>query len=156
MLSTVRLPFHSVSFAVQRLFDVVLLVYFYLSFAACAFIIISIKSLPKPMSWNFVPMFSSRSFTVSGLMGGFISGFLLCSVYLYVYVLACSVLTLRDFMDYSLPGSSVLGLFQARLLEWLAISSSRDLSVCLHGVLLITEITHLAEYLLKSAVYTFP
>ena len=50
MLSTVRLPFHSVSFAVQRLFDVVLLVYFYLSFAACAFIIISIKSLPKPMS----------------------------------------------------------------------------------------------------------
>ena len=30
-------------------------------------------------------------------------------------------------MDYSLPGSSVLGIFQARILEWVAISSSRGL-----------------------------
>ena len=28
-------------------------------------------------------------------------------------------------MDYSLPGSSVHGIFQARELEWVAISSSR-------------------------------
>ena len=42
---------------------------------------------------------------------------------------ACSVaqscLTLCDSMDYSLPGSSVHGIFQARILEWVAISSSR-------------------------------
>ena len=28
-------------------------------------------------------------------------------------------------MDWSLPGSSVHGIFQARILEWVAISSSR-------------------------------
>ena len=30
-------------------------------------------------------------------------------------------------MDYSLPGSSVHEIFQARILEWVAISFSRDL-----------------------------
>ena len=33
--------------------------------------------------------------------------------------------TLCDPMDYSLPGSSVHGIFQARILEWVAISFSR-------------------------------
>ena len=33
--------------------------------------------------------------------------------------------TLCDPMDYSLPGSSVHGILQARILEWVAISSSR-------------------------------
>ena len=32
--------------------------------------------------------------------------------------------TLCDPMDCSLPGSSVLGIFQARVLEWVAISFS--------------------------------
>ena len=32
--------------------------------------------------------------------------------------------TLSDPMDYSLPGSSVLGIFQARVLEWVAIAFS--------------------------------
>ena len=40
----------------------------------------------------------------------------------------CSVaqlcLTLCDPMDYSLPGSPVSGTFQARILEWVAISYS--------------------------------
>ena len=44
---------------------------------------------------------------------------------------ACSVTkscsTLCDPMDYSPPGSSVHGIFQARILQWVAISSSRDL-----------------------------
>ena len=35
---------------------------------------------------------------------------------------SCS--TLRDPMDYSLPGSSVHGIFQARVLEWGAIAFS--------------------------------
>ena len=34
-------------------------------------------------------------------------------------------LTLCDPMDCSQPGSSVHGIFQARILEWVAISSSR-------------------------------
>ena len=44
---------------------------------------------------------------------------------------ACSVTelcpTLCDPMDYHTPGSSVLGISQARILEWVAISSSRNL-----------------------------
>ena len=35
--------------------------------------------------------------------------------------------TLSDLMDCSLPGSSVHGIFQARVLEWVAISLTRDL-----------------------------
>ena len=37
-------------------------------------------------------------------------------------------LTLCNPMDYSLPGSSVHGVFQARVLEWVAISFSRGSS----------------------------
>ena len=35
--------------------------------------------------------------------------------------------TLSDPVDYSLPGSSVHGSLRARILEWVAISFSRDL-----------------------------
>ena len=35
-----------------------------------------------------------------------------------------SCLTVCDPMDYSLPGSSIHGIFQARILEWVAISFS--------------------------------
>ena len=38
---------------------------------------------------------------------------------------AQSCLTLSDPMDYSLPGSSVRGIFQARVLEWGAIAFSK-------------------------------
>ena len=34
--------------------------------------------------------------------------------------------TLHDLMDYSLPGSSVRGIFQARVLEWGAIAFSGE------------------------------
>ena len=36
-----------------------------------------------------------------------------------------SCLTLRDPVDYSLPGSSIHGILQARILEWGAITFSR-------------------------------
>ena len=39
-----------------------------------------------------------------------------------------SCLTLRDPMDCSLPGSSAHGIFQARILEWVAVSFSRGFS----------------------------
>ena len=38
--------------------------------------------------------------------------------------IAQSCPTLRDTMDCSLPGSSVYGVFQARVLEWVAIALS--------------------------------
>ena len=43
-----------------------------------------------------------------------------------VELLSC--LTLCDPMDYSLPGFSLLGIFQARILEWVAISFSKGFS----------------------------
>ena len=39
-------------------------------------------------------------------------------------------LTLCDPMDCSLPGSSVCGIFQARILEWVAFTSSKGSSYC--------------------------
>ena len=39
-----------------------------------------------------------------------------------------SCLTLCDLMDYSLPGSSVHGILQARILEWVVMPSSRGSS----------------------------
>ena len=40
----------------------------------------------------------------------------------------CSVVSVCDPMDWSLPGSSVHGISQARILEWVAISDSRGSS----------------------------
>ena len=47
----------------------------------------------------------------------------MCAKSLQVY------LTLSDPMDCSLPGSSVYGILQARILEWVAISFSRESSL---------------------------
>ena len=41
--------------------------------------------------------------------------------------------TLCDPMDSSLPGSSILGILQERILEWVAISYSRGLGKMGHG-----------------------
>ena len=48
--------------------------------------------------------------------------FLLC---VCMFSVTQSCLTLWDPVDYSPPGSSVHGIFQARILEWVAISFSR-------------------------------
>ena len=46
-------------------------------------------------------------------------------MYVFVYVCAWSCPTLCVPKDYSLPGSSVHVIFQARILEWVAIFFSR-------------------------------
>ena len=52
----------------------------------------------------------------------------MCTNYMS-YVLAAQLFpTLCDSMNYSLPGSSVHGILQARILEWVAISFSRGSS----------------------------
>ena len=43
--------------------------------------------------------------------------------------------TSSDSMDYSLPGSSVPGIFQARVLEWVAIAFSKDSGVGSYSLL---------------------
>ena len=45
---------------------------------------------------------------------------------------AQSCLTLSDPMDYSLPGSSIHGIFQARVLEWGAIAFSWNTYKCIY------------------------
>ena len=46
---------------------------------------------------------------------------------MHVYLVTQSYLTLCDLMDCSLPGSSVHRISQARVLEWVAITSPGDL-----------------------------
>ena len=53
---------------------------------------------------------------------------------------AQSCLTLCDPMDHSLPGSSVHGIFQARVLEWGAIAFSEDFAILLERVESITQL----------------
>ena len=55
-------------------------------------------------------------------------------------------LTLSDPMDCSLPGSSVHGIFQARVLEWVAIAFS-DLPLDLHCILLPTAVNSLVMFM---------
>ena len=45
-------------------------------------------------------------------------------------------------MDYSLPGSSVLGFLQARILEWIAVSFSRGSQGLNPGLLLGRQILY--------------
>ena len=60
-----------------------------------------------------------------------LSDFHLLSFFKYLFnmsiiggLVAKSCLTFCDFMDYSLPGSSLPGISQAKILEWVAISFS--------------------------------
>ena len=73
--------------------------------------------------------------------------FAFCAKIQSVFLVTKLCLTLCDPMDCSLPGSSVHGIFQARILEWLAISFSRGSSwprdrthiSCITGRFFITE-----------------
>ena len=57
-----------VSFAVQKLFSLVRSLLSVLAFVTIAFGVLVMKSLPMPMSWMFLPTFSSRAFMVLGFM----------------------------------------------------------------------------------------
>ena len=79
------------------------------------------------MSSSVLPMFSCKSFIVSGLIFRSLIHFEFIFVYgvNWLIEVAQSCLTLCDPMDYSLPGFSIHGIFQARVLEWVVISFSR-------------------------------
>ena len=61
-----------------------------------------------------------------------------------------SCLTLSDPMDCSLPGSSVHGIFQARLLEWGAIAFSKT---TLENLLIIFK-NIILDFMVLSKVFT--
>ena len=55
--------------------------------------------------------------------------------------------TLSDSMDFSLPGSSVHGIFQARVLEWGTIAfSEMDIYSCIYLKLLIINFFLILEH----------
>ena len=78
-----------------------------------------------PAGLQFVPVFSGLCFPCNDLI------YLLdlkahLTLMLLAYVLSCfSHIRLCDPKDWSLPGSSVHGISQERILEWVAISFSR-------------------------------
>ena len=65
------------------------------------------------------------NFTVSLYMHVYLH---ICVVIVVVVLVAQSYPTLCDLMDYSPPDSSVHGILQARILEWVAILFSRGSS----------------------------
>ena len=60
--------------------------------------------------------------------------------------------TLRDPIDCSLPGSSIHGIFQARVLEWGAIAFSDALST---GILILCMLDHLILFYRSVKCYFF-
>ena len=60
--------------------------------------------------------------------------------------------TLSDPMDYSLPGSSVHGIFQAKVLEWGAIAFSKTLFLILqqHLFFILSTVTQLDLFVLRT------
>ena len=62
-----------------------------------------------------------------GFLAIFLTGFFFSYIELYSEVKLLSHVRLCDSMDCSLPGSSVHGIFQAIVLEWIAISLSRGI-----------------------------
>ena len=52
---------------------------------------------------------------------------LLFESHLFLFLVTQSCQTLGDPMDWSLPSSSIQGILQARILEWMAMPFSRDL-----------------------------
>ena len=97
------------------------------------------RKIPRRRKWQPTPVFSwkiPRTVEPGGLYNSWghkswtrlrrltqepSSGLCVCSV-------SKSCQTLCDPMDYSPPGSSVHGIFQARILEWVAVSFSRGSS----------------------------
>ena len=61
-----------------------------------------------------------------------------------------SCLTLSDLMDCSLPGSSVHGIFQARVLEWSAIAFS-DIYALVYDIYL-----SLTYFILHYRLWVYP
>ena len=84
------------------------------------------NSLLSLFSWEKLKLLTlyPRSSSVWSLIPSPVSSFMLILTYTAGLV-AQSVLTLCNRMDYSPTGSSVHGILQARILEWVAMLSSR-------------------------------
>ena len=82
------------------------------------------ETRPAKVSSFWFPFYFLKSFIVFDIC------FYLTSYHIYMLKLKAtqSCLTFCDPMDYSQPGSSIRGILQERVLEWVAISFSRGSS----------------------------
>ena len=107
----------------------------YFSHTAFVFCLFFLLSTP----FCYTAYYFSLFLCISLCLGLFLPAIHLSSVFLFLLfgpplfiVCACSVIQLcpilYDLTDCNLPGSSVSGIFQARILEWVAISFSRGSS----------------------------
>ena len=86
---------------------------------------VSIRMLSLPASWAPLPSHLSRSSQSTGWASCAVNSSPLAICFTCVLCcLSCFWLAF-EFMDCSPPGSSAHGILQARILEWVAISSSR-------------------------------
>ena len=60
--------------------------------------------------------------------------------------------TLSDSMDYSPPGSSVHGIFQARVLEWAAVAVSES-NIKLNYLLLLLSASEICSFMVHKMMY---
>ena len=100
------------------------------------FCFISIKSLSNPRSQDFLVCFNLEvvgscilylpmiHFVVNFCKRCMVSGVILLCTHVKL-LQSCSALC--DSMDHNLPGASVHGILQARILNWVAISSSQGI-----------------------------
>ena len=91
----------------------------------------SVRQEPSPGPWKGCPSLQQNGWSLTSSQ--FFEEAELCQV-----IQSC--LTLSDPMDCSLPGSSVCGILQAIILEWVAISSSRGFAQCRDQ----TRVSHIA------------
>ena len=91
------------------------------SHLGCRFFSFITLSMSCQPSWAEVFLLKDKLYLLFSL-----AAFNICSLCLSEVAQSC--LTLCDPMDCSLSGSSVHGIFQARVLEWIAISFSRGSS----------------------------
>ena len=107
----------------------------YFSHTAFVFCLFFLLSTP----FSYTAYYFSLFLCISLCLGLFLPAIHLSSVFLFLLfgpplfiVCACSVIQLRPIlcnpMDCNPPGSSVCGIFQARILKWVAISFSRGSS----------------------------
>ena len=107
----------------------------YFSHTAFVFCLFFLLSTP----FSYTAYYFSLFLCISLCLGLFLPAIHLSSVFLFLLfgpplfiVCACSVIQLRPIlcnpMDCNPPGSSVRGIFQARILKWVAISFSRGSS----------------------------
>ena len=142
-----------VSFVVHKLLGVMWSHLFIFSFIAFAFRIRLKKSSPRPSSWGLLPMFSSRSFMISGFMFKSLTHFELIFVYsvksrsFHFLTYGCAVFPTPCIEETVLSPLYILGslvnnyLYMHEFSFWLSVLIiDMCLSLCQHHTVLILTV----------------